>query len=311
MLFLPLCKFLEQKRLPRVLAILVCLLIIIISISGILVLFYSQVAALGQDMPLFKQKAWEKFRDLEVFVESVTHITADQQTQWIKSNYSQMLSVGSDVVRDILMGLTSGLEVFLIVIVYTFFFLLLRHRLMVFILKLFPLHRHTQVAEVIKKTQNVTRHYMTGQLQVLVIVGLLNWIGFMFLGVKQAFFWGMLRGLLNIIPYVGAVLGGIFPLLSAMTYNDGIIYPIGVVGVVLATQLIQDNYLIPKIIGSHIKINPLATIMAIFSGGMLWGLNGLVLFLPLLGIIKIICDNVDVLKPFGYLLGEGSEDELK
>jgi len=310
MLFLPLCKFLERKKLPKVAAILVCLLVIVVCVFGVLVLFYWQIAVLGEDIPLFKQKAWDKMRDLEHFIESVTHITVYQQSQWVKSNYSQMIAVSADVVKELLLGLSSGLEVFLIVILYVFFFMLLRRRLMVFILKLFPQHRHAKVAEVIKKTQNVTRHYMSGQLQVLVIVGLMNWVGFMFLGVKQAFFWGMLRGLLNIIPYVGAVLGGIFPLLSAMTYNDGIIYPLGVVAVVLVTQIIQDNYLIPKIIGSHIKINPLATIMVIFAGGMLWGLNGMVLFLPLLGILKIICDNVTVLKPLGYLLGEGSEDEL-
>jgi len=310
MLFLPLCSFLERKKFPRVLAILICLLIIIISISVVLILFYSQVAAFADDIPLFKQKAWEKFGDVEHLIESLTHITADQQTQWIKSNYSQMISIGSGVAKEILLGITSGLEVFLIVIIYTFFFLLLRQRLMVFILKLFPEERHQKVAEILKKTQHVTRHYMSGQIQVLVIVGLLNWIGFMFLGVKQAFFWGMLRGLLNIIPYVGALLGAIFPLLSAMTYNDGIISSLGVIGVVLLTQIIQDNFLIPKIIGSHIKINPLATIMVIIAGGMLWGLNGLVLFLPLLGIVKIICDNIDILKPLGYLLGESSEDEI-
>ncbi len=309
MLFLPLCKFLERKKFPRGLAILICLLVIIVSISGVMTLFYLQISALGDDLPLFKEKALEKFQALEHLIETVTHVKAAQQTEWVKNNYSKGLSMGTDVIKGFLIGLSGGVEVFLIVIIYIVFFLLLRERFKVFILKLFSRELHTNVAEVIKKTQNVTRHYMVGQLQVLLIMGILNSIGFMALGIKQAFFWGMLRGLLNIIPYVGAVLGAFFPLVTAMTYKDGIIYPIGVVGVVLLTQLIQDNILVPKIIGSHIKINPLATIMVILAGGMLWGLNGMVLFLPLLGILKIICDNVEVLKPLGYLLGDDGNDD--
>lgn len=311
MLFLPLCNFLEKKKFPRGVAMLICLLVIIICVSSILLLFYFQVATLSDDLPLFEQKALEKFNALESFIESLTHVSAERQTEWVKNNYSKAFTMGTDVVKGLLVGLSGGLEVFLIVIIYIIFFLSMRERFLVFLLKLFPKEKHEQVLLVIEKTENVTRHYMSGQIQVLLIIGVLNWIGFMALGIKQAFFWGMLRGLLNIIPYVGAVIGTVFPLLTAMAYKEGIIYPLGVIGIVIITQLIQDNFLIPKIIGSHIKINALATIMAIIAGGMLWGVNGMVLFLPLLGIFKIICDHVDVLKPLGYLLGEDGKDELK
>jgi predicted PurR-regulated permease PerM len=304
MLFVPLSRFLEKKKVPRGWAITICLLLIIIAIISLLFLLYSQLASIGNDFPLFEKKAWEKFSEIQKLIESLFHVSTTDQTIWLKNNYSKIITFGSDIVKQLLLSLSGGLELFLLVIIYVFFFLLLRDRFKKFTLKLFSSENHPEVINVITKTEVVTRKYMSGQLKVMAVIGILNAIGFMICGVKQAIFWGFLRGLLNIIPYVGAILGAIFPVLSVAVYKDGIIYPIGVVSVVLITQLLQDNFLVPKIIGSNIRLNPLTTIMAIIIGGMLWGINGMILLLPLTGIIKIICDNVAPLKPFGYLLGE-------
>lgn len=307
MLFVPLCRFLERKKFPRGLAILTCLLVMIVIISSVVLLLYTQLSGLGEDLPLFQQKAWEKFAEIQTFFARIIHVSVEDQTRWLRNNYSNIVSFGTDMVKDLLLGLSGGLEIFLLVLIYAFFFLLLRDRFKGFILRLFMMKDHPEVLKVVNKTEVVTRNYMAGQLKVMAIIGVLNAIGFMIFGVKQAIFLGLLRGLLNIIPYLGAVLGTILPLLSVAVYKEGIIYPIGVVGVVLLTQFLQDNLLVPKIIGSNIRLNPLTTIVAILAGGMLWGLNGMVLFLPMTGIVKIICDNVPGLHPYGYLLGEEKE----
>lgn len=110
------------------------------------------------------------------------------------------------------------------------------------------------------------------------------------------------------IPYLGALIGAALPFAVALIYEDSFIYPLGVIGVVLVVQFIDNNFVTPKIVAGYIRINALASIIVIFIGGAIWGIDGMVLFLPLLGIMKIVCDNVPALKPYGYLVGEDDEE---
>jgi predicted PurR-regulated permease PerM len=129
----------------------------------------------------------------------------------------------------------------------------------------------------------------------------------MFLGIKQAFFWGYTAGLLNLIPYLGALIGAIFPVVIAFIYKDSMLYPLAVLGVIFVVQFIDNNIVIPRFVAGYIRINALATVIVIIAGGALWGISGMVLFLPLLGIAKIILDTIPSLQPIGYLIGEDEE----
>ena len=79
-------------------------------------------------------------------------------------------------------------------------------------------------------------------------------------------------------------------------------------GVVFLVQFIDNNFITPKVVAGYIRINALATIMVIIIGGALWGIAGMVLLLPLLGILKIIFDEIPSLRPFGYLIGEDKKE---
>lgn len=304
MLFLPLSRFLERKRFPRPLAIVACLLIIILALGSVGWLVYTQVVAMARDINMFETKAVQKFDELKHFVEHVFHISVDKQTTWLKENDEKMLKTGSSIVGLLLLGLSGGFELLLVLLIYTFLFLLTRDRIKQFAIKIVPKQSPDYVSALLSKTELMTRKYVSGTLQIMAIIAVLNTIGFMICGVKQAIFWGIVRGLLNIIPYVGAILGGIFPFLSAMVYHDSLWNPAGVVLTVIITQMIQDYYILPKIVGSYIKLNPLTTISCIVVGHLLWGIHGMVLLLPLVGIAKILCDNIPALHAVGYLLGD-------
>lgn len=311
MLVLPLCRFFERKKLSRSVSIVICLFVIFVVITGIVFLTYTQLAVLARDFPLFKTKAIEKFANLQVFIESQTKISSQEQMIWLEGNYSKLLNSGGDFVKNLLVGVTGGFATFLLIIIYIFFFLLLRDRFKQFILKFFKDEQHKNLRGIITKIQGLTVHYMTGLLIEILALGTLNSIGFLILGIKQAIFFGFLGAILNLIPYIGAIIGAIFPMFVALIYKDSIFYMFGVLGVIIITQFIDNNFLTPKIVGAHIRINALATIIVILIGGAIWGLAGMILFLPLLGIFKIICDHVDSLKPFGYLIGDDSEEVKK
>ncbi|QHT67230.1 AI-2E family transporter [Rhodocytophaga rosea] len=308
MLVLPICNFLEKKGINRGLSILLCVLLLILVIGGIVTLFGTQIAQLTKDFPLIKEKALENYHSMQNFIDAKLNIPVEQQGDWIKDNYETFFAGLSGVLSGLLVGISSGLGNFLLVMIYMFFFLLLRERIRNFILQLCHQQDHEMVATVIEKTKRITIKYMTGLLIEIVIYGTLSAIGFAILGIKQGIFFGFLGGILNLIPYLGALIGAVLPMLAAVVYKDSLFYALGVLGVVLVVQFIDNNFITPKVVAGYIRINALATVIVIIIGGALWGIAGMVLFLPLLGILKIIFDNIPSLKPFGYLIGEDKQE---
>jgi hypothetical protein len=139
---------------------------------------------------------------------------------------------------------------------------------------------------------------------VIIIVGILNSIGLLILGVPHAIFFGFLAGFLILIPYIGILIGSLFPALLSIVTMDSPWYAVGVIGVMSFVQFLEGNFITPNIVGSKVSVNPMAAIVALFLGGQLWGLSGLILALPVTAILKVILDTIPSLEPFGFLLGE-------
>jgi predicted PurR-regulated permease PerM len=304
MLLLPLCRKFEKWGISRIPSIIFCILIVLMVIAGIVFIFYTQIISFTNDIVQVEQKLLEKITKIQVFIESKTNVPAKDQMAWLKEKYSTLLDSSASFIKSLVMGLSETFIALGLVIIYIFFFLLYRDRFKVFILRLFKEEAHHQVENVINRTKDLILHYLTGLLIALTILGTMNAIGLLALGIRQAIFLGFLAGFLNIIPYVGTLIGSLFPILMAILFKDSMWFVVGVIAIFAFNQFIDNNITTPNVVGSHVQVNPLATIMAIIIGGITWGVAGMILFIPLVGIFKIICDNVDDLKPIGYLLGE-------
>jgi predicted PurR-regulated permease PerM len=309
LLLLPVTRFLEKRRFNKVLAIVISLFIILIVVSTVITLFFSQVVNLGEDVPLIKKKIGERIIQVQRGIQSMTKISTEKQLEYLEGQYTNILDSSTAVLGEVFVGFTGGITVFGLILVYIFFFLLYRSKIKIFIHKISPPESHHKLEEITNRIKDLTQHYLSGILIELSILGALNSIGLMIIGIKQPLFFGYLAALLNIIPYVGVLIGSIFPVIMALVFKDSLWYAVAVAGVMTLNQFIDNNFLTPKIVGSHVRINPLVTIMAIVAGGILWGIPGMILFIPLLGMFKIICDQIDPLKPLGYMLGD--EDEEK
>jgi predicted PurR-regulated permease PerM len=309
LLLLPVNSFLEKKGMNKILAILISLLIILIVISTVITLFFSQVINLGDDIPLIKQKMTERFIQIQKEIQSLTRISSDRQLQYLEDQYSNILNSSTDLLGQIFVGFTGGLATFGLIFVYIFFFLLYRNKIKIFLLRISPAESHSKIEEITYRIKDLIQHYLSGILIELSILGALNSIGLLIIGIKQPFFFGYLAAMLNIIPYVGVLIGSVFPIIMALIFKDSIWAAVAVAGVYKIKKFFDNKILNPKIVGSHVRINPLVTIMAIVAGGLLWGIPGMILFIPLLGIVKIICDQIDPLKPMGYMLGDEEEEE--
>jgi predicted PurR-regulated permease PerM len=131
------------------------------------------------------------------------------------------------------------------------------------------------------------------------------------MGISYAWFFGTLAALLMLIPYIGIAIGSILPALFAIATKDNVWYSVGVIGWFQVVQFFEANIITPNIVGSKVSINPLMSIVGLLLGGMLFGLAGLILALPLIAILKVLLDATPSLSHFGYLIGEPEDDLLK
>jgi predicted PurR-regulated permease PerM len=187
---------------------------------------------------------------------------------------------------------------------YIFFFLYYRSFLIEFIHRLFSQVEKEKLDSIINKIYGVIHNYIRGVLEVMIIVGILNTIGLWLLGIKSAVFFGFFAAVLLIIPYVGVFIGSLLPTVMALVTKDSLWYPVGVIAIFAFIQFLEGNFITPRITGSRVSINPFVGILSLLLFGSLWGMGGVILAYPLTAILKVIFDNVEELKPFGFLIGE-------
>src|SRR5690606_27996813 len=142
-----------------------------------------------------------------------------------------------------------------------------------------------------------------GLFTVIVIIAVLNTVGLFALGIKHAIFFGALSAILTIISYAGVFLGSLLPAIFALVTKDSLWYPVGVIGIFAVVQFLEGNFITPNIVGNQVSVNPFAAIVGLLIGGMMLGATGMIFAIPLLAIIKVICDGVESAKPIGYLIG--------
>src|SRR5690606_616001 len=151
---------------------------------------------------------------------------------------------------------------------------------------------------------DVIQSYLLGMGMVMGIVAILNTAGLLVLGLQYAWFFGTLAALLILIPYIGIAIGSLIPALFALATMDNYWYALGVIIWFQVVQFLEGNFITPNIVGGKVSLNPLVAIMSLLLGGMLFGLAGLILALPLVASIKILLNLDKSTPPFSFLIGE-------
>ena len=163
---------------------------------------------------------------------------------------------------------------------------------------------HDQAENLLSRMNSMSMRYLTGVMTVVAILAVINFIGFWAIGLEYALLFGVIAGLLNIIPYVGVLIGSALPVLYALLTMDHWGYAVGVLGICIFSQTLESNLITPKITGSSVQLNPLAAFLSLLIGGMIWGIVGMVLAILIAGVLKAIFDTIPGLKPIGYLMGD-------
>lgn len=299
MLFLPLSLWFESKKIPKALSIVFCIIIFLTIITGIIWLISWQITDLASETSDIQSKIDKMISQVKESIQSQFGISKKQQeeliTEQAKSNSSMFSNAGSSIMRFFVD--------FILMLVYIFLFMFYRERLKTFILKLVSSQQKKNAETIIHDVEKVSQQYITGIGLMIACLWVMYSIGFSIVGVKYAVLFAIICGLLEIVPFVGNLIGNLLAVLMVIIQGGGIEMVIGVLITYLSVQFIQSYFLEPLVVGAEVNINPLFTIIILVVGELIWGIPGMVLAIPLLGIFKIVCDHVESLKPFGYLIG--------
>ena len=308
-LLLPPANFLEHKaRLPRSMASLLSVIMLVVVLAAMLYIVGAQVSNLADDWPQFKQQVLSSVNDLQAWISHKFHIRIKQQMTYVNNATSKLLESGGSVLGDVFVSFSS-MVLFLVFILIDSFFLLYYRRLIIrFLVSVFRDENSNVVYAIIAQIQSRIRQYILGLLLEMVIVATASSLALWILGVNYWFLLGLLIGLFNLVPYIG--IASALVLSTLVTFaTAGTAKLLLVIGTILGIHLVDSNVLLPVIVGSKVRINALITILGVIVGGMVWGISGTFLAIPIIAITKIIFDHVEPLKPWGLLLGDERDEK--
>jgi predicted PurR-regulated permease PerM len=294
----PICKWLERKKIPSVLAALIatCLLSVLLVLIG--VIFIKQISSLYQQWPLIQVKLYGYMKSGSVFLSEIMDFSLEQQKEWLKN----FLSGGANQALSLIWSSSGSFAMFILVPVYASLILIYRNTLFTFLVSMIPADAGSQLHAIILEAVTSYYNFIRGMIIVYFIVGILNSIGLYFLSIPNPFFFGFIASILTIVPYIGITVGAILPVTMAWVSHDSIWYPLGVVIVFSFVQILEANIIFPLAVGNRLKINPLSIIVVVMLGGFLWGPSGMILFIPFIAVLKLISDKIPSWKPLSLLL---------
>ena len=299
----PFVELLTRHKFNRTLAILLAVLLTIIVIGCILFLISTQVSLFADAYPKLRHKISMRLLQLISWISENINVKTDDINNWINEKRDSMVNNIGGAIGTTLGTLSNILLMLILIPVYIIMILYYTPLLAEFIRKLFHVEHHERVFDVISKSKLIIQSYLLGLMLEMVIIATLNSIGLICLGIDYAIILGIIGALVNVIPLIGGYLSIIPPLIIAFITKDSAIYAMLVIIVYAVIQSIDDHFIIPYIVASRVKINALISLIVVFIGGALWGIPGMFISIPVTAIIKVIFDNIEGLKPWGFLLG--------
>lgn len=303
-LLLPMHSFLQNKlRLPIYLASFLTVVVFVLCIAAILAFISFQITDIANDFDIIKKNAISFFNNMQSYIHETFQISIWEQKKYIEKVTNNTVQNGSGTIGTALGSVSDALFDSMLVVVFTFLFLLYKNHFILFLAKLFDKENHAKLLDIITQIKISINNYILGLIFEMVVVSILTGLGLWIVGIKYFILLGLITGILNLIPYIGIIIAGVLTVLSSLTGTPELSVFISILIVNIIVQFIDNNILVPLIINSKVEINALVSIIGIIVGGGVAGISGMFLAIPLLAILKIIFDRIEPLEPWGYVMG--------
>ncbi|WP_316803937.1 AI-2E family transporter [Pedobacter nototheniae] len=289
-----------QRKLPKIVSILLTMLIGLIVVVALMYFLSWQVAHFFDDLDAIKQKFSLLLHELQVWLQNTFGLSTKKQVQIL----NDAANSSKAMIGQTLSGVLGVLSVVFLIPVYTFLIMLYKTLILNFLYEVFSEENQKKVGEILGETKSAIQSYIVGLLIETSIVAVLNSAALLILGVQNAILIGVIGAILNLLPYIGGIIAIALPILMATLTKDGFTTQLLIVGAYALIQFIDNNILVPRIVSSKVQINALISIVIVLLGAALWGVSGMFLSIPFIAVLKIVFDRIDGLKPWGKLLGD-------
>ncbi len=300
-LLYPGARFLEKHKMPRILAILMLFVLTFAVLAGFMYFFGTQFYHLFQNLRDFGSNIESTILTFKEYLEEDVFMGRYKIDDIFNSDAKAFIG-SSNIIGKTISSSTSFLVTLFMALIYTFLFLLYRGSFKKFILIHFRESEKSKGEEILSKIKSVAQSYFFGLLLIILILGTLNGTALLLIGLDYPYLFGFFAAFLAVIPFIGTFIGGLLPTLYALINYDSIWTAVMVVALYVTVQTLEGNILTPKIVGSKVSLNPLFALIALFVGGIIWGIAGMILFIPLTAILKVFFDHMDGFRPYGMLL---------
>lgn len=310
-LLMPLAKFLERHRFSKTMAALSSLVLAILAISGIGIFFGNQVRRFSKDLG----QIGEGFEDINA---TLPDFMSDAFSRFDAEAASAFLEENIGGIFDGLANVAGAFTFAIVVPIYVVLILIYRDLFREFLYRVFDRVKKDEavaisdkrdIRQMLPRIKTIVQQYILGMFYVICILFVLNSIALLSLGIEHALFFAAFAAVLNIIPFVGPLLGSILPILFALLTKDSLFYPAAVLLAFLVIQTAESNLITPNIVGKNVSLNPLVTLVTLFIGAAVWGLVGMVLFIPLVAVLKEVMASIEGLESYAYVLGTGEREK--
>ncbi|MDZ7739962.1 MAG: AI-2E family transporter [Bacteroidales bacterium] len=305
-LLLPVATFLESNGIPRILANLMVILLVLVVFGLIFFLFYQRMALMFENLDSLKESANKNIESFQQKIQSLIGLSDNRFEDFLKSQVNRLFSSEGSGIGQVFSSATGAVFSLLILPVYVFLFLYYRTKFAYFILNIVKKKDKPVAIKILRDISTVAERYMGGVFIVVLILCIINSTGLLIIGVEYAILLGIISAFFNFIPYFGTIMGGAVPLIFVLLADsDPLNTGLKVLILFIIIQFIENNILTPNIVGGNVNINPFFIIIGLVVGSMVWGIPGMLVIVPFLAITRIIFTNIESLNHYAFLLGPG------
>lgn len=302
-LLYPIANWFEKHKIPRIVAILISIILLLGIIGAVGLFIYRKIGGFINDFPGFRSKALNNIDILEYQIGQLFGIKDLNITNILKDRVAGLFDVGSDFLNKAFTATTGTIFRLGILPVFIFLFLYFRTKLAYFILKLVSPDKQMVTLKVLREVSKVASRYMGGMLTVVAILCIVNSSALYLIGLRYAVILGIIAGIWSFIPYFGTIIGYSIPFVFALLTGDSPNIALKVLLIYAIVHFCENNILTPNIVGSYVNLNVFIIILGMIAAGMVWGLPGMFVIVPFLAMVRVMCEHVESLQAYVYLLG--------
>jgi predicted PurR-regulated permease PerM len=302
-LLMPLEKWIFRSVPLKAVSITGSVILVLGAVGGLAFVFGYQLIQIVSEMNSIQDQLKDGIEAILTFLdERVPYVDMPADQASMDLMMGKLLEAPVDFVTA---GISSGAGFLFnaaLTLIYTIFLLIYKEAFRDFLMIQFAKDKREELESILTQSVHLIQRYLAGMVTVIILLAILNCLGLLLIGVEHAVFWGVLAACLVIIPYIGTTLGGLLPFLYSLATAEHAWQPFAVVAMYVVIQQLEGNILTPKIVGSSVRINPFFALIGIVIMGALMGIGGIILAIPVMAILKLVAEEIDVLKPVALLM---------